>query len=177
MGNTSKHFNKLYTPVSARPTGLNHSLHAGIILLLACCSSASFAAKPTLTAKPTLNDIEHIIVIYAENRSFDNLYGLFPGANGIKQATPEQYIQIDHDGKPFKELPPIWASEADKSPLAERLPNKPFQIDRPSMNLPLSARTRDLVHCHIRCWWAGYGLLRWLKTTAVEMGAGLRACR
>ncbi|MBK7062721.1 MAG: hypothetical protein IPH51_20685 [Rubrivivax sp.] len=24
-----------------------------------------------------------MVVIYAENRAFDNLYGLFPGANGI----------------------------------------------------------------------------------------------
>ena len=32
------------------------------------------------------NRIEHVIVIYSENRSFDNLYGLFPGANGIGTA-------------------------------------------------------------------------------------------
>jgi phospholipase C len=111
-----------------------------ILFLFSCASPVNLAAKPTL------NDVEHIIVIYAENRSFDNLYGLFPGANGIKQAKPEQYIQIDHDGKPFKELPPIWATVATKPPLAERLPNKPFQIDKSSMNLPLSATTRDLVH-------------------------------
>ena len=119
----------------------DHFCQAFIACLL-CLSPTAFAAKHTL------NDIEHIIIIYAENRSFDNLYGLFPGANGIKQAKPEQYIQIDHDGKPFKELPPIWANERDKPPLAERLPNKPFQIDRPSLNLPLSARTRDLVHLY-----------------------------
>lgn len=113
------------------------------LLLLACYCSISFAAT-----KPSLGDIEHIIVIYAENHSFDNLYGLFPGANGVKQATPEQYTQIDHDGKPFKELPPIWANEPDKPPLFERLPNKPFQIDRPSLNMPLSARTRDLIHLY-----------------------------
>ena len=146
MNNKPKHFTPINNTDSAKSIGLTHPFQAAIIFLLACCSSTSFAAKPTLTTKPTLNDIEHIVVIYAENHSFDNLYGLFPGANGIKQATPEQYIQIDHDGKPFKELPPIWASAADKPPLVERLPNKPFQIDRPSMNLPLSARTRDLVH-------------------------------
>lgn len=146
MSSTSQHFTKNNNLNPAKPVDLTHTLCAGIIFLLGCCSSISFAAKSLSAAKPTLNDIEHIIVIYAENRSFDNLYGLFPGANGIKQATKEQYTQIDHDGKPFKELPPIWASEVDKPPLAERLPNKPFQIDRPSLNLPLSARTRDLVH-------------------------------
>ena len=96
--------------------------------------------------KPSLTDIQHIIVIYAENRSFDNLYGLFPGANGIKQAAKAQYTQVDHDGKPFKELPPIWASDPGKPPLAEHLPNQPFQIDKPALNLPLSAETPDLVH-------------------------------
>lgn len=140
MNSTSKHSFKLHNVSPVKPTGLNGSFQAAIILLLAFYTNVGFAAKPTF------GDIEHIVVIYAENRSFDNLYGLFPGANGIKQATPEQYIQIDHDGKPFKELPPIWANEIQKQPLFERLPNKPFQIDRPSLNLPLSARTRDLVH-------------------------------
>lgn len=30
-----------------------------------------------------LEKIHTLVVIYAENRSFDNLYGLFPGADGI----------------------------------------------------------------------------------------------
>ncbi|MEQ1739346.1 MAG: acid phosphatase [Methyloglobulus sp.] len=133
-------FNLMKRRFSTKFIDLKHLVHAAIFFLLACCGNVSLADNPTLT------DIEHIIVIYAENRSFDNLYGLFPGANGVKQATPEQYTQIDHDGKPFKELPPIWANELAKPPLFEHLPNKPFQIDRPSLNLPLSARTRDLVH-------------------------------
>ncbi|HXZ43901.1 MAG TPA: alkaline phosphatase family protein, partial [archaeon] len=29
-----------------------------------------------------LDRIHHLVVIYLENRSFDNLYGEFPGANG-----------------------------------------------------------------------------------------------
>src|SRR6185436_240548 len=60
-------------------------------------ASALFAigcAMPPAT-KPSIDSIQHIIVIYAENRSFDHLYGLFPGANGIANATPEQYIQVD----------------------------------------------------------------------------------
>ena len=111
-----------------------------LFLFLGCAASSAFAAKHKL------NDIKHIIVIYAENRSFDNLYGLFPGANGIAQATPEQYLQVDHDGKPFKELPPVWHWDQGKPPLFSHLPNKPFRIDGPPVNLPLSVRTRDLVH-------------------------------
>jgi phospholipase C len=37
-----------------------------------------------------LGRIETIVVIYPENRSFDHLYGSFPGANGIAQATDEE---------------------------------------------------------------------------------------
>jgi acid phosphatase len=135
-----------FLPAATQPTCLNGLLQGAIIFLLTGCSSFSFGMKPPEVVKNSLTDIEHIIVIYAENRSFDNLYGLFPGANGIKQATQEQYTQVDHDGKPFKELPPIWASEPGKPPLAKHLPNKPFQIDKPVLNLPLSVRTRDLVH-------------------------------
>src|SRR5208282_2928066 len=34
--------------------------------------------------------------IYAENRSFDNLYGSFPGANGLRNA--KNATQLDRDG-------------------------------------------------------------------------------
>ena len=47
---------------------------------------------PSLAPAQTgLAKIETIVVIYAENRSFDHLYGLFPGANGLANATPEQW--------------------------------------------------------------------------------------
>jgi acid phosphatase len=109
-------------------------------VLLAGCASA-----PSQETHRGLDAIEHIVVIYAENRSFDNLYGLFPGANGVANATPEQYTQVDHDGKPFASLPPVWrGKEADAAFPA--LANKPFRIDAAPINLPASVPTRDLVH-------------------------------
>ena len=54
-----------------------------------------------------LQDIDTIVVIYAENRSFDNLYGSFPGANGLSQLTPAEYAQRDRDGSVLKQLPPV----------------------------------------------------------------------
>jgi len=41
-------------------------------------------------AKDPLEKIEHLVVIYQKNWSFDGLYGRFPGANGIEtgQAIP-----------------------------------------------------------------------------------------
>ena len=82
-----------------------------------------------------LERIETIVVIYAENRSFDHLYGLFPGANGIADATDEQKTQLDHDGTPLPYLPPVFTPQGkpDES-FPARLPNGPFRIDAPPLN-------------------------------------------
>jgi len=107
---------------------------------------AGCAPQPMRTTSPDLEKIQHILVIYAENRSFDNLYGLFPGANGIANATPEQYTQVDNDGKPLAHLPPVWKGKDADPAFPKDLPNRPFRIDAPPINLPLSVATRDLVH-------------------------------
>ena len=93
-------------------------------------------------------------MIYAENRSFDNLYGSFPGANGLQNVKPEQALQLDRDGTPLKELPPVWDNLTAKgvTPVVtqaqtEHLPNKPFAIDDPKgFNTQLGVVTHDLWH-------------------------------
>ncbi|NDP42575.1 MAG: acid phosphatase [Aromatoleum sp.] len=101
---------------------------------------------PSRSPTAGLDRIEHIVVIYAENRSFDHLYGLFPGANGVANATPEQYTQIDHDGRPFAELPPAWKGKDPDPAFPHRLPNRPFRLDAAPLNLPLSQQVRSPVH-------------------------------
>src|SRR4051794_7405487 len=64
---------------------------------------AATGLTPIAAQAATLNDVTNIVVIYAENRSFDNLYGSFPGANGIARAAAP--TQVDRDGVPLKELP------------------------------------------------------------------------
>jgi len=61
-----------------------------------------------------IEDIATIVVIYAENRSFDSLYGAFPGANGLSQVTAAGYTQLDRDGSVLKELPPVWGGLTGK---------------------------------------------------------------
>lgn len=129
-------------PLNVRSRLMQIRFALGCVLLVSYANAA--AAQKTSDNK--LGDIQHIIVIYAENRSFDNLYGLFPGANGIRNATPEQYTQIDHDGKPFTTLPPITQGGSDLSAVIANLPNQPFQLNSPQLNLPLFVITRDLVH-------------------------------
>lgn len=102
----------------------------------------------------SLQDIDTVVVIFAENRSFDNLYGNFPGANGLANASAVSKRQLDRDGKPFSELPPIWGGLTAKGvtpPVTqaetEGLPNQPFAVDDPDgFNLSLDTMTTDLVH-------------------------------
>jgi phospholipase C len=48
-----------------------------------------------------IKKVKHIVVIYQENWSFDSLYGDFPGANGIDDASPESLNQVDRLGTPY----------------------------------------------------------------------------
>jgi phospholipase C len=77
----------------------------GCLASLALSLATVIGAAPTLHAQTDgLQKINHIVVIYQENWSFDSLYGKFPGANGFDQAaatTP----QVDKDGTPFATLP------------------------------------------------------------------------
>src|SRR5690349_11574597 len=53
-----------------------------------------------------LGKINHFVVIYLENHSFDNLYGQFEGAEGLANAKPENRIQVDEKAVPYDKLPP-----------------------------------------------------------------------
>ena len=91
------------------------------------------------------NPINHIVVIYLENHSFDNLYGLFPGANGIANAGAA--TQVNKEGTPYATLPqPINSNLKPAGPdprFPADLPNKPFNIDK---YVPINEKTGDLVH-------------------------------
>jgi phospholipase C len=68
-------------------------------------------------APDNLAKIQTVVVLYAENRSFDALYGGFPGANGLADVTPQMAVQRDRDGSVLKELPPIWGGLTAKGVL------------------------------------------------------------
>ena len=86
-----------------------------------------------------LAGINHLVVIYDENHSFDNLYGLFPGANGIRRASDTATTQVDlATGQPYTCLP-----QTDPHLTGVCLPDKPFDITK---YVPADQKTRDLVH-------------------------------
>jgi phospholipase C len=106
-----------------------HALFVSALILTYLMISPA-DANGTLKPITGLNKIRHIIVIYLENRSFDNLYGLFPGANGIANAGSAA-TQVDKDGKPYDTLSPVMNTNL-KPPVVDtrfptNLPNKPFR--------------------------------------------------
>jgi phospholipase C len=108
-------------------------------------SIAGCAVTDRGPGRASLEQIRNVVVIYAENHSFDNLYGTFPGANGISNATPEQKTQLDHDGKPLPVLT-IWDRAGKPDPRFPSLPNGPFRIDAPPINLTKDKLVPSPVH-------------------------------
>jgi phospholipase C len=94
-----------------------------------------------------LGRIETIVIIYPENRSFDHLYGLFPGANGIAKATKEQYTQRDHDGSVLPYLR-VWDTHGKPDPRFPELPNAPFRIDAPPVSLSVGQVLLSPIHAY-----------------------------
>ena len=107
------------------------------------------------------DQVKQIVVIYAENRSFTNLFGNFPGLQyPLDSVSAERYLQLDRDGKtPLPRLPAIWgglvpqAQEVDgkRYMIGQKdlgnLRNGPFHLtDAHGAPLPTGVITRDLVH-------------------------------
>jgi len=122
--------------------------------LLCTCASLTAASGKARPERAGIDQIETVVVIYAENRSFDNLYGYFPGANGLRGLKPGAWIQRDRDGSVLKELPPVWEGLTAKGvtpPITEaqtqHLANRPFAIDdAQGFDAPLDVVTRNLWH-------------------------------
>ena len=75
-------------------------------LILAAGASTLLATGPGLTAaqasvETKFAGINHIVVIYEENHSFDNLYGGWEGVNGRANATGSNTLQVDQNGATY----------------------------------------------------------------------------
>jgi acid phosphatase len=95
---------------------------------------------------PTLQTaIKNVIVIYQENWSFDGLYGRFPGANGLSNASQTSIAQIDKvSGAPLPALPQPLAEDNKPDPaFPSTLPVQPFDL---MSYVKPAALTGDLVH-------------------------------
>ncbi|MFZ6646950.1 acid phosphatase [Undibacterium sp. TJN25] len=104
--------------------------------------------------------IKHVVVIYLENRSFNNLFGNFPGVSKpLSEVPAASYAQKDRDGSVLPSLPKVWGGMVPRGQnlggkhymIGEEqisgLPNAPFALkDAEGLPLPESVITRDLWH-------------------------------
>ena len=119
------------------------------LLAFAVGSVTVMAAGPILTAVQAgasdgnnnerlgaLAGINHLVVIYQENRSFDNLYGQFEDANGIEDQTA---TQVNLAGQPYTGCLPQPTPPFTTACLANQL----FDI---TQYIPADKKTPDIVH-------------------------------
>ena len=124
-------------------------------------SNAASTAPAAQDADPLRAKIKTVVVIFAENRSFNNLFAGFPGLEQPLDLEKSAGVtQLDRDGKtPLPQLPAIWGGlvpraqqVGDKRYVLPQnaisgLPNQPFSLtDGKGQLLPLAVTTRDLVH-------------------------------
>ena len=89
-----------------KPFAFLASTMAALFFSEAVISAQGFAHPIAGEFPPELRqNIKYVIIIYPENRSFDSLFGRVPGANGLKQAAPENAVQVQPNGTPFATLP------------------------------------------------------------------------
>jgi acid phosphatase len=161
---------------SRRPAKSLAAASLVIIAILCACTLPKSLTLPKSFGKPhggegdpttqaLRSKVKTIVVIYAENRAFDNLYGNFPGARGLSDVVdaggnplPAYFPQLDRDGSILSKLPQTWGgvTASGYKPVITQaqsggLPNAPFSIEhaftaQSNVTLSTSAVTRDLYH-------------------------------
>ncbi|MBL4979624.1 acid phosphatase [Pseudomonas fluorescens] len=158
------------TPVdTSRRRFLGGAAVLGVGATLSACGNTSEAPSPPVTRPLTPQELDKalreqvktVVVIYAENRSFNNLFADFPGVEKpLSALTAKDFQQRDRDGSVLPALPPSWGGVLQVGPqtvdgvtypsevqFQQNLPNAPFALKGPQgEDLPLSLVTRDLWH-------------------------------
>ena len=110
---------------------------AAALTLAAVAVSAAGAGR----GDDQLGKINHIVVIYQENHSFDNLYGRWEGVHGLRHAPRARTVQVNQAGTPYQCLlqndvnlasPPLSVRCTDTTTGTEfssHFRNRPFTID------------------------------------------------
>ncbi|MDR2985521.1 MAG: hypothetical protein LBV34_11835, partial [Nocardiopsaceae bacterium] len=94
--------------VTTRRIGLASSGLAAALVMAVLPAPASGVAAAQHGVPPTLpGGYKHLVVIYEENHSFDNLYGSWGevggrSVDGLAQASDEQRTQVAQDGTPYR---------------------------------------------------------------------------
>jgi len=118
-------------------TRMNVRYPALLAAAAAIATSVSCSDNSSGLKSGTINKVNHVVVIYLENRGFDNTYGEFAGATGLADAA-SALPQLDSAGNAYDTLPQVAGQ-----PYPTNLPNAPFDI---ALYVPPTVATRDLVH-------------------------------
>jgi phospholipase C len=116
-------------------------------LLASCIAVSVSGCAATQQAASPLDKIDHFVIVFLENRSFDSMFGLMPGVNGLS-APGAAIPQTDEKGKAYKTLPPVVKLEYKKPDVVDDrfpadLPNAPFDIAR---YVAINDKTGDISH-------------------------------
>jgi acid phosphatase len=121
---------------------------AAVLTSLTVLGAASAVSAQASRGDDQLSKINHIVVIYEENHSFDNLYGGWEGVNGRANADAAHTTQLDEAGTPYACLlqndvnltsPPLLVTCTDAlHGIASHFTNEPFSIEA---YIPKDART------------------------------------
>jgi acid phosphatase len=120
---------------------LRRLLVLAVLVLMALAVIPAGGAAASGAGSDRLSRINHIVVIYQENHSFDNLYGSWEGVNGLRNAPAAHTIQVNQAGTPYQCLlqndvnltsPPLPATCTDTTTgttFTSHFRNRPFTID------------------------------------------------
>jgi acid phosphatase len=120
---------------------LRRRLVLTLLILVALAMIPAGGAAASGARSDSLSRINHIVVIYQENHSFDNLYGMWEGVNGLRNAPRARTTQVNQAGVPYDCLlqndvnltsPPLSARCADTTTgttFSSHFRNRPFTID------------------------------------------------
>ena len=116
------------------------ALLAAYSIGLAGCGGGSTNSAPPI--KASLNSINHFVVVYQENWSFDSLYGKMPGVNGVAPGQTE--AQVSASGAALASAPqPL---DANGNPDSRFPASIPMQTYDASQYVPASGITGDIIH-------------------------------
>src|SRR5262249_35443170 len=124
---------------SFKPFRITLAALAFALAAAGCSEDSPTSDNNTAVTTPTdATALNHIVVIYLENRSFDNTYGEFVGAEGLNTNGYAAAKQIDASGAAYTTLPQVVGS-----PVPTNLANTPFNI---AQYVAPATPTRDLIH-------------------------------
>ncbi|MCC6471692.1 MAG: acid phosphatase [Alphaproteobacteria bacterium] len=93
---------------------------------------AALAQSAGAKAPAGIERVQNVVVLYLENRSFDHLFGNFPGAEGLSRAG-KRAIQTGEDGKRLAFLPDALDLRTSAKPRYDKLPdklaNRPYRLN------------------------------------------------